>query len=327
MRIAAISGSTPRANFSACSGCTLCAPVCPVWRETRDLQMSPEGRCKALQHGAAVDDIVRSLEACSLCGACEPVCPEDIDLMGMVRQLRVKLPDSPKRADLRVRIQTAGISEKPAAVLDTLLVPGAGLRSRPELLSLALKLLGEGSLASAGDDISLALDAGVDIPSATLDRFLTHLLAARHIVVADGGLVAQLRTWLPAAKISSLGAWLIDQPECRSRVSATDLYVIDSRAYHADYEQMVKHYHRLREERGVQLNLDLQRVAVPAHVRSQPQSLGESPQDNAAHVRWLLKGRRVNRVITEAVEDLVAIRQHSQLPVIHITELAAMQPH
>ena len=319
--------STYRADYAACSGCTLCVPVCPVWRQTRDLRMSPEGRCKALQHGAAVADLVHSLETCTLCGACEPVCPENIALMGMVRNLRAQLPDSPGRADLRARLQPADIPKNPTASHEAILVPGAGLRSKPELLGLALKLLGEGSSSTTNDDVSLALDTGVEIPPSVLDEFLPPLSAARHIVVADGGLVAPLRTWLPKARISPLGAWLIARPECRAAIGATDFYVIDTRAYHADYERMVLHYHRLREERGVQLNLDLQRIAIPANAQNQSQRLGETPLDNAAHASWLLKGRKVNRVITETIEDLVAIRHHSLLPVIHITELAAMQAH
>ena len=31
-----------RGSFAACSGCSLCLLVCPVWRRTRDLRFTPE---------------------------------------------------------------------------------------------------------------------------------------------------------------------------------------------------------------------------------------------------------------------------------------------
>ena len=41
------------ADYAACSGCSLCLLVCPVWRRRRDdLRLTPHGRAKALQHGA-----------------------------------------------------------------------------------------------------------------------------------------------------------------------------------------------------------------------------------------------------------------------------------
>ena len=71
----------PRSDYAACSGCSLCLLVCPVWRQTHDPRMTPEGRAKALQNGAAVGEIATSVLTCTLCGACEPVCPEEIDLV------------------------------------------------------------------------------------------------------------------------------------------------------------------------------------------------------------------------------------------------------
>src|SRR5258705_10690730 len=81
-------------DHAACSGCNLCLLVCPVWRQTRDFALTPHGRAKALQHGADIAAITASIESCTLCGACEPVCPEQIDLVGMIVDLRRKLPHS-----------------------------------------------------------------------------------------------------------------------------------------------------------------------------------------------------------------------------------------
>ena len=75
-----------------CSGCSLCLLVCPVWRETRDVRLTPRGRAKAIQHGMSGSDIARSVEGCTLCGACEPACPEKLPLVDLVMELRRDAP-------------------------------------------------------------------------------------------------------------------------------------------------------------------------------------------------------------------------------------------
>jgi len=80
--------------------------------------------------------------------------------------------------------------------------------------------------------------------------------------------------------------------------------VIESRAYHADYQRLVGHYDRLRMERGCATNLDLQRIAIPA-----------------AEADWILKGRRVDRIVVERLEDALAFETHGH-PVVHVAELA-----
>jgi Fe-S oxidoreductase len=67
--------SLPHNAYSACTGCSLCLLVCPVWRKSHDIRLTPHGRAKALQHGATIADITESIESCTLCGACEPACP------------------------------------------------------------------------------------------------------------------------------------------------------------------------------------------------------------------------------------------------------------
>lgn len=67
-------------TFYDCSGCALCALVCPLWQQNMDISLLPWGRAKAVQGGANATDIKESLEACLKCGACEPICPEKIDI-------------------------------------------------------------------------------------------------------------------------------------------------------------------------------------------------------------------------------------------------------
>jgi len=71
-----VKNALPRAATMHCSGCSLCLLVCPVWRQTRDISLTPHGRAKAIQHGDSVDSA--SVESCTLCMACDPVCPEKI---------------------------------------------------------------------------------------------------------------------------------------------------------------------------------------------------------------------------------------------------------
>ena len=82
----------PTADYAACSGCALCLLVCPIWRQTGNVELAPLGCCKSLQCGAMADDLTAAAQWCNLCGACAPVCPEGIDLVGLMRSLRSQLP-------------------------------------------------------------------------------------------------------------------------------------------------------------------------------------------------------------------------------------------
>lgn len=75
------------ADYAACSACALCLLVCPIWRQSRDVEQTPMGCCKALQHGAAPAELAAAAQGCNLCGACVPVCPECIDLVGLMSAL------------------------------------------------------------------------------------------------------------------------------------------------------------------------------------------------------------------------------------------------
>ena len=108
----------------------------------------------------------------------------------------------------------------------------------------------------------------------------------------------------------------------RRNLRASDLYVIEPRAYHADYPRLVKHYDRLRAECGSAFNLDLQRIAIPAAARSLPQRLGLEPVDDGVQLRWMLQGRNVTRIVVESIEDRAAFEGACALPVVHLADLA-----
>ncbi len=315
-------------DYSACSGCSLCLLVCPLWRRTRDLGMTPHGRAKALQHGASAADIADSVESCSLCAACAPVCPEEIDLVGMTLELRRQLAQPATLGGMLTRMheRTQRLASAPLAARSALLA-GEALRREPDTLARAAALLGGANALPAiednGSDIALALEAGVDIPAQRLERFLAPLQKLDKIVVADGLLLCQLRRWLTPSKLISLGEALSRLPQLRGGLRASDLYVIEARAYHGDYQRLVKYYDGLRRACGCSFNLDLQRIAIPAAAPGLRQRLGlEAADDDGGQARWILLGRKVGRIVVESTEDRAAFEKISRLPVVHLADLA-----
>jgi ferredoxin len=277
-----------------------------MWRAQRDPRFSPEGLSKARQCGAAAVELAAPLEACSLCGACDPVCPERIDLSGMIMELRRLLPSQPEVAARRAQLaQAAASAAAPAS--GALLLPGPALRADPALLARVTSLLGFACAADDGADIALALESGGDIDAARQRRFLDRL-AGRTLVVGDGLLLRHLRRWLPGARLRSLGEALSSLATIRRRLASADFYVIEARAYHVDYERLVIWYERLRAETGCALNLDLQRIAIPAV--------------DQAEARWMLQGRKPARIVVENPADRAAFEQVCDIPVRHLAELA-----
>lgn len=301
-----MSAPAGRGDYAACSGCSLCLLVCPAWRATRDPRISPEGRAKALQAGAPAAELAASAQACTLCGACEPVCPEDIDLVGMTLSLRRALPDTPDRQAVRVRMSEGADRQVVAPAARFVVLAGAALLARPRKLARVLALLGASACEDGGQDVLSALEAGIPVPDARREAFLLPLRAARAVFVDDGFWLRHLRAWLPGKRVRGLGEELTQIEPVRRSVRASDLYVIEPRAYHADYARLVGHYDRLRRERGCTTNLDLQRIAIPP----------------AGEADWILKGRRVERIVVERLEDAAAFAHHAALPVVHVAELA-----
>jgi len=295
-----------RKGYAACSGCSLCRLVCPAWRATRDPRISPEGRAKGLQAGATPAELADSARACLLCGACEPVCPEKIDLLGMTLNLRRELPETPALQALRARLGEGG--ERPAAsppAAKILVLAGPALRGRPQALARVLALLDAAVCEDAGEDIALALAAGMPVPHERLERFLAQMRTARSVVADDGLWMRHLRAWLPGKRLAGLGEALSNLGAVRRGLRASDLYVIEPRAYHEDYARLVGHYDRLRVERGCATNLDLQRIAIPA-----------------VEADWILKGRSPQRIVVERMEDAGAFEHRGGIPVVHVVELA-----
>ena len=317
--------AAPR-DYTACTGCSLCFLVCPMWRSCREPRFTPEGLAKALQCGASASDLAGPLEACSLCGACDPVCPEGIDLSGMIMELRRKLPprvpQPPVLTDLAAVMQRASDAaagpELPRSA--PVLLPGPELRADTELLARVRAMLGLVVFDDDGADISRALELGQVIPEGRLHAFVESL-RGHSIVAADGLLLRQLRRWLPGSQRMGLGAALSTRAAVRSNIAATDLYVIEPRAFHGDYERLVGYYDRLQRETGCSLNLDLQRVAIPARAQGLVQQLGLAAGEDRTQACWILQGRRPSRIVVESLADRAVFEGICEVPVLHLAEL------
>ena len=304
-------------DYAACSGCSLCLLVCPVWRKTRDLRYTPHGRAKALQHGVAAADLKDSIDSCTLCGACVPACPENIDLVAMTLDLRRQLPPARPLA-----LSPHGVKTSADYRGQSVLLAGAALREHDAARRAAMQLLGCAPVLDDGDDIALALEAGAEISAARQEEFLMPLRTAAQLIVADALLARQLGRWLPQMPISNLGMALSRRADLRGQLRNDDLYVIEPRAYHADYEARVRYYDDLRHATGCAMNLDLQRIAIPATARNLPQRLGLEPADDTEQTRWLLQGRKIARIVVEDAGDIAAFKAVSDLQVVHLAELA-----
>ncbi len=296
-----------------------------MWQQRRDVQFSPQGIAKALQHNAMHDEIAPALFSCLLCGACDLLCPENIDITGMITALRKEAFLQGANAALKENIQ-AQLAQPTSDIKieeNTIVLAGEALRATPTTLEKVLTLLsGETSAVLAmddGDDIALALEAGIEISDHRLHAFLEPLQGAKRLYISNGHLLKQLRHWLPATELFAIGHSLSQLEAVTRKLNKNDLYVIEPRGYHLDHKQKVTHYDKLRHQHGCHINLDLQRNAIPTAAGGlnalQPQL------DSAAQGRWILSGRDVQRIIVECAEDGRAMSQVSKLPVLHIADL------
>jgi len=294
-------------NYTACSGCGLCLLVCPTWRNSHNPRMSPEYIAKAMQCGATATELAEQLQTCCLCGACLPVCPERINLPELILDLRRQSPRPAMDCALDTRLQwctPATIGHASSAESTAKLLPGKNLRTHGPTLAIVQALLGIACVNDDGDDILQALESGIEIPQQRLLSFLAPL-RDRPLIVAEGLMLHHLRNWLPKQELASLGEAMSKNKSVRHTLRNSDLYVIEPRAYHSDYERLVKHYDRLQVEIGCALNLDLQRIAIPVAEQSE----------------WILQGRNAARIVCESLADCTAFANTHGIPVVHIVDL------
>lgn len=310
------------AEHASCSGCSLCLLVCPVWHQSGDIRLTPHGRAKAQQHGAAPAELAGSAASCTLCMSCEPICPENLPLVDMILDLRSHRPLSPRR--ITAMLEAAAAREVAQWLVDSpVLLAGEALSADRTRLERTRRLLGAHFVCAQDDgrDIALALEAGVPIPESRLVRFLSPLRSARELVVAEGLLLRALLEWLPGKSCRGLGEALSRMPGVRARLRRSDLYVIESRAFHADHERLIRHYDTLRAELGCAMNLDLQRIAIPTTASAAQHVLGLQTMELERQTRWILEGMKVERIVVEDPRDVAAFRT-AGVPVVHLADLA-----
>jgi hypothetical protein len=70
----------------------------------------------------------------------------------------------------------------------------------------------------------------------------------------------------------------------------------------------------------------LQRIAIPPAARNPPQRLGMEAAvdiaDDTVQTRWILQGWNIARIVVESTEDRAAFERVSELPVVHLADLA-----
>ncbi len=298
-------------GFGNCTGCAVCLLTCPVWRRTHDVLMTNCGRTRALQAGAAPEDLEASAEACLFCGACAAVCPSGVDTLSLTAALRAALPQ--KR-------MTAGRRRSPASFTyagRTVLLPGPDLRADALLLEKLASLL-DAAVPPCDElsDLAADLDAGLRADPERLRAVTAAAGEASGLVAAEGFALRHLRKWFPALPSKGLGEALLGR--CRGGLRPGDLYVVDARAFNSDRGRLIRLYDALRQETGCALSTSLQRAAIPAGpARGTPRSA-----DSETQARWVLGRFRPRRVVVESPSELGLYGSVAEVPVLHLGELA-----
>lgn len=277
-----------------------------MWRQTRDVRLTPHGRAKALQHGASPADLKASIASCTLCGACEPACPEEIPLVDLMLELRRAQP---------LEVEKLSQQTGSKSLAGVVLLPGSALRGDPERMRRIATLLDAAIAEDDGADVAQAVEAGT-VNEERLQAFLHSLENAERLIVAEGLLLRKLREWLPRKRMTGLGEALSALEAVRAQLRATDLYVIEPRAFHMDHARLVRHYDTLAKSRGLKTNLDLQRLAVTTGASSASRRV-----DAADQARWILEGRSFERVVVEDEADRAVFVAVTDRPVVHLGDL------
>ena len=190
------------------------------------------------------------------------------------------------------------------------------MRSDPKRVQRVAALLDASVAEDDGVDVAAALERGNAIDPARLSAFLNTVNKASALVVAEGLLLRKLREWLPGKKLRPLGEALSELEAVRSRLRATDLYVIEPRAFHADHRRLIGHYDAFLKRSKAASNLDLQRLAVATTASSLARRV--DPLDQA---RWILEGRSYERVVVEDAADCAVFAAVTDRPVLHLGDL------
>ena len=147
-------------------------------------------------------------------------------------------------------------------------------------------------------------------------------------MVAEGLLHRYLRDRLPRATVVGVGEALLTVRAVRAALRPTDLLVLETRGYHADFQRLVRFYDQLRRETGCFTNLDLHRIAIPTGGASAQarwgadDARGSTRLDRGELARWIAEGRAPERVVVESADDREPFAKALGVPVVHLAEIA-----
>ena len=281
--------------------------------------MTFAGRALALQAGAQPEELKDSVGACLLCGSCEPVCPMGIRTVDITLKLREALNNGKSKDDLpQVQVSRSATDR-------AVLIPDTALKSNAGLLERTLRLLDIPLTEDSGSDILEAYESGRRPNPGRVTAFLKALSGVRKIVVADGLFKRYMRAVFPGLEVIGLGEALLRLPIVRSALKPTDLYIIEARAFNTDFKKCLPFYMEVRKQTGCIMNLDLQRIAIPAGACCKTELKSRSAPDSAKQISWILEGRSFDRVVAETAEDVMLFKKTVTQQVIHVSELTGIE--
>ncbi|GBE05260.1 hypothetical protein BMS3Abin10_00883 [bacterium BMS3Abin10] len=289
---------------------------CPIWQQSHEILMTFAGRALALQAGAEPEELKDSVGACLLCGSCEPACGMGIQTVDITLKLREALNNGKSKDDLP-QVQLSRSTPDRAV-----LIPDTALLKNKDLLGRTLSLLDIPLAEDNGSDILEAFENGRRPISGRVAAFYRELSGMRKIVVSDGLFKRYIRAVLPGLEVIGLGEALLRLPIVRSSLRPTDLYIIEARAFNADFKRCLPFYTEVRKQTGCIMNLDLQRIAIPTGACCKAEFKSRSAPESAKQISWILDGRSFDRVVAETAEDIPLLKKAVTQPVMHVAELA-----
>jgi len=169
------------------------------------------------------------------------------------------------------------------------------------------RALGDIALAvDDGHDLAWATEVGAVIDEARAKTFAERLMRTKEIIAVDGMLAVWLREQKSMPPVRGLAEVLLRDTQRVAALRSTDLLILDARSFHVAYDRMLPLVIRVQRMSGCRLNLDLQRVAIPAD-----------------EIEWILQGQDPERIIVENPADISSLRAQCDQEVVHLVDICS----
>jgi len=159
-------------------------------------------------------------------------------------------------------------------------------------------------LPDDGRDLAWAVEVGAVIDETRSKTFVARLLGAKEIIAVDGMLAVWLREQSSMPSVRGLAEVLLRDSQRVAALRSTDLLILDARSFHGAYQLMLPLVDHVSRVSGCRLNLDLQRVAIPA-----------------AEIEWIMQGLDPERIIMENPGDISNFREQCNQEVVHLVDI------